>query len=368
MFKVNQFEPKTLRWWYSQRAKIDMTPSYQRRGRLWSPTDKAFLIDSILNEYDVPKVYLADFTFGHVKLNAEGLPYAIIDGKQRFEALFDFFSGDLVLDKEFIFQQDPSLKLGGLGYADLTKNHPDVADIFDNYPLSVMRVITEDKDKINELFVRLNRSKPLTGAEIRNAMAGPIPELIRALVSHEVFDSCIRFPISRGQDKNAAAKLLLFEYEEKLAETKRRNLDHFTQEAKIVIKDRLELASRRAIDILDRMAGIFLPHDQLLVSAGVVPVYYWFIRQRKAKDDVLIREFLVDFEAQRRAIRSKSESAAADKLDVGDFVDYDKFNRSTNDMSSHQGRVDILERRFSSFSTNAKKTKKPQQTVAPNGR
>ena len=354
MFKVTQFEPKTLRWWYSQRTKIDMNPPYQRHGRLWSPTDKAFLIDSILNEYDVPKIYLADFTFGQTKLNVKGLPYAIIDGKQRFEALFDFFSGDLVLDDEFVFQQNPGMKLAGLGYADLKKNYPDVADIFENYPLSVMRVVTDDEDKINELFVRLNRSKPLTGAEIRNAMAGPVPALIRFLVGHEVFNSCIKFPVTRGQDKNAAAKLLLFEYSEKVTETKRRNLDQFTVDAKRSRKDHLELASRRVIDTLDRMAEIFLPRDQVLVSAGVLPVYYWFIRQRRAKDDVHIREFLVHFERTRKTARSADARVTDAGRSESDFVKYDNFNRSTNDMSSHQGRIAILEKHFAKFAAEIK--------------
>lgn len=163
MFKVTHFDPKTLKWWWTQRNKIDMSPSYQRHGRLWSKTDKAFLIDSILNEYDVPKIYVADFTFGHSPLNRSRMSYAIIDGKQRLEAIFDFFSGELVLDERFMLEEAPNLKLGGLGYPDLRKTHPDVADIFDNFPLSVMRVITDDETKINELFVRLNRSKPLTG-------------------------------------------------------------------------------------------------------------------------------------------------------------------------------------------------------------
>lgn len=349
MFKVTQFEPKTLRWWYSQRAKIDMNPSYQRHGRLWSATDKAFLVDSILNEYDVPKIYLADFTFGQTKLNVKGLPYAIIDGKQRFEALFDFFSGNLVLDDEFVFQQDTGMKLAGLGYADLKKSYPDVADIFDNYPLSVMRVLTDDEEKINELFVRLNRSKPLTGAEIRNAMAGPVPGIIRYLVEHEVFKSCIKFPITRGQDKNAAAKLLLFEYSEKVTETKRRNLDQFAVDAKKTPKDHLELASRRVIDTLDRMAEIFLPRDQVLFSAGVLPVYYWFIRQRQAKDDVLIREFLMNFERFRKASRSVDAHATNMQRSESVYVQYDNFNRSTNDLASHQGRIAILEKRFAKF-------------------
>lgn len=319
-----------------------MSPPYQRHGRLWSTTDKAFLIDSIINEYDVPKIYIADFTFGHTTLNTRGLPYAIIDGKQRFEAIFDFFDGNLVLDEDFGFQQNPNTKLGRLGYNDLKNNYPDVADIVDNYPLSVMRVITDNEESINELFVRLNRSKPLTGAEIRNAMAGPVPGIIRFLVTRDVFKTCIRFPVTRGQDKNAAAKLLLFEYESRMTETKRRTLDEFTLLAKRAEKNRLELASRRVIDNLDRMAEIFLPRDTLLGSAGILPVYYWFIRNRKVKDDAVIREFLVEFERKRKENRILPTPNR-------ELVEFDGFNRNTNDIASHTGRLAILERHFAQY-------------------
>ena len=155
---------------------------------------------------------MTDFTVGVVNLNKKSLPYAIIDGKQRLEAIFHFYTGDLVLDDEFVFQRNPKLKLAGLGYPDLTKNHPEVADIFNTWPLSVVHVVTDEQEKIDELFVRLNRSKPLTGAEIRNAMAGPVTELNRLLIRHELFKSGISFSKKRAQDKNAATKLLLFEY------------------------------------------------------------------------------------------------------------------------------------------------------------
>src|SRR5438046_729720 len=82
-------------------------------------------------------------------------------------------------------------------------------DQFDNCNLSVMSVITDDEAKINALFVRLNRSKPLTGAEIRNAMTGKVPGLARKLAGHPFFQKNIRFKIGRGQDRNLAAKLLL---------------------------------------------------------------------------------------------------------------------------------------------------------------
>jgi hypothetical protein len=159
--KVTTFEAKTLSWWKARKTRIDMDPPYQRRGRLWSAADKAYLIDSILNGFDVPKLYIADFTYADSKLNKKRLPYAIIDGKQRFEAIFDFFEGQITLNPDFVFLEDRDLKLGGLGYRDLVQNYADVAELFDNYNLAVMGVITNSEELINELFVRLNRSKPL---------------------------------------------------------------------------------------------------------------------------------------------------------------------------------------------------------------
>ena len=62
MFKVQAHEKRTIGWWYQKREKIDFEPPYQRKGNLWGDKDKAYLIDSILNEYDIPKIYLTDFT------------------------------------------------------------------------------------------------------------------------------------------------------------------------------------------------------------------------------------------------------------------------------------------------------------------
>src|SRR6266851_10417823 len=127
-FRVTQFEAKTLSWWRARRSKIDMSPPYQRRGRLWSATDKAYLIDSILNGFDVPKLYVADFTFGDSALNTKKLPYAIIDGKQRFEAIFDFYDGRVLLNDDFTYLANKTLSLAGLGYKDLNDRYPQVAE------------------------------------------------------------------------------------------------------------------------------------------------------------------------------------------------------------------------------------------------
>jgi hypothetical protein len=349
MFQILKLEPKPLIWWISQRAKIDMKPDYQREGRLWSRADKVFLIDSILNGFDIPKIYMADFTVSIASLNKKGLPYAIIDGKQRLEAIFDFFTGELVLDDEFVFQQNPKLKLAGLGYSDLTKNYPEVADILNTFPLSVVHVVTDEQGKIDELFVRLNRSKPLTGAEIRNAMSGPVTEIIRLLVRHELFQSCISFTKKRAQDKNAATKLLLFEYSGKPVESKKKSLDRFVKQAIKNTKEKTELASRRVIDTLDRMSEIFLPSDPLLRSAGVFPVYYWFVRQNDSKQDQFVREFLNAFEKTRRENRLTASKTETAKAADNELLTFDRLNRSTDDERSHMERHKILATRFKEY-------------------
>jgi Protein of unknown function DUF262 len=343
--KVTPFDARTLTWWHSRAARIDMDPPYQRRGRLWSPSDKAYLIDSIINGFDVPKLYIADFTYADSRLNQKQLPYAIIDGKQRLEAIFDFFDGKIVLNADFTFLEDRSLRIGGLGYRDLRHSHPEIAEIFENYNLTVMSVITDNQELINELFVRLNRSKPLTGAEIRNAMNGPAPEIIRQLSRHEFFSELIAFPVNRGQDLNAGAKFLLFEFAEAIQETKKTTLDSFVKTATLD-PSKLELATRRTRDTLDSLATIFLPRDRLLASAGILPVYYWLVRNLNEDNYPYIRQFLVEFEEKRRSNRRLAEESPLENLIDRQLIEFDAFNRNTNDLSSHVGRVNILASRF----------------------
>jgi hypothetical protein len=325
-----------------------MDPPYQRRGRLWSDTDKAYLIDSILNGYDVPKLYMADFTWGNSNLNRKKLPYAIIDGKQRFEAIFDFIDGKITLNEDFVYLENPSLPLAGLSYKDLQQNYSEVAEVFDNYNLLVMSVSAQQEEPINELFVRLNRSKALTGAEVRNAMAGRAPAVIREIAKHTFFITNVSFTVTRGQDLNAVAKILIFEYQGQFTETKKRNLDAFVKEMAKKKSDKLELSGRHVLDVLNDMSEIFLPHDRLLNSAGIFPVYYWFIRNIGEKNFHHAREFLVQFEKARKENRQLSILDPGSKEIDNELSNYDNCNRSTNDLQSHECRYEILRKRFKS--------------------
>ncbi|MBK9384682.1 MAG: DUF262 domain-containing protein [Planctomycetes bacterium] len=347
MFQMRQMESRTITWWHSRRDEIDMSPPYQRSGRLWSAEDRKYLIDSIINGFDIPKIYIADFTYRDSPLNERKLPYAVVDGKQRMESIFDFLDGKLTLSENFEYAEDRSLQLGGLSYLDLKKRFPRIASQLENYNLSVMSVITDEEGKINELFVRLNRSKPLTGAEKRNAMKGRVPVLIRDIAGHAFFTHCIRFATGRGQDRNAAAKLLLIEFSGRFAETKKRQLDLIVDEGIQSESQGVDRAAKRVVEVLKVMTDVFIEEDPLLSTQGPVVLYYELVKTTRTSERHAIREFLVAFETERRATRQ--EGATQDP----ELLEFDILRRSLNNTSSQVRCFSILQKRFRAFLSSA---------------
>ncbi|WIF66767.1 DUF262 domain-containing protein [Metapseudomonas otitidis] len=340
-FKILKMEARTLSWWRSKRNLIDIEPSYQRKGRRWSISDKRYLIDSILNGFDVPKLYFVDFTWGSSSLNEKNVDYAVVDGKQRLEAIFGFFDDKFNLARDFRLISRPDIDISGMHYSKIKLLYPEIAEIFDNFNPDVVTVITKHREYIEELFLRLNRSKPLSGAEVRNAIPGDASELIRRIRSHEFFSSNIRFNVNKGQDLNCAAKILMFEVGgSPRQETKKSNLDRFAKN-NAVISSAVE-AEERILKTLDAMSEVFQFQDALLKSEGAVPVYYWLFRNAEPEKVFYIRDFLEEFTS---SLNDESNGFVS----VKDRESYVFASRSINDKGSHEARYEILNRYFDSW-------------------
>lgn len=355
MFKVRPFESRTTSWWYLEKENLDLAPQFQRRGNVWSSYDKAFLVDSILNDYDMPKIYIADFSYVSTKLNTANKAYAVIDGRQRFEAIFDFFQDKFALDKNFRFNEEPKLELKGLKYSELNSKHPRVATKFSNFNLSVMSVITDDNDRISELFVRLNRGRPLLGAEIRNAMKGRVPDAIRALREHAFFRKFVTFPRSRQQDGNVAAKILLTEFGGRFVDTKKSSIDDFVlvaelSESTTSVDDTL----RKSQEVLTRMTEVFVENDRLLRAQNNVLIFYWLVRQHPDDSAKALRDFISKFEAERTV-----KGGPVSK----DLVRYTALFANTNNASSLVQRFEIIERLYASAVSNSQEVDSSRSTT-----
>src|SRR6267143_6705261 len=64
--------------------RIDLDADYQRE-KIWSRNNQEELLDSIIKNIDIPKIYLARVT------DDENFEYECIDGKQRMTTLLSFF-------------------------------------------------------------------------------------------------------------------------------------------------------------------------------------------------------------------------------------------------------------------------------------
>jgi hypothetical protein len=374
VFRVSPAPLRTLVSWWDEKDDIDLDPVYQRKGHIWSLKQKQDLIDTVLNGFDIPKLYFADFTILNSSLNAKKKKYAVIDGKQRMLAFFGFFEGDFTLSNTFYIFETPGLKLGGLAYKDLVTNHPKIARRFENGQLAIVSVETDDEQKINELFIRLNTSKPLVGAEIRNAMLGEVPKLIRDLADHP-FWARTRFNKQRGQDKNTAAKLLLLEHAGTFVDTKRRHLDQlvsktnqqaanqddqdgYDDDPDVTTDDEIVNAAvdaentdigrsaERVKATLSLLAPLFIDNDQLLAQQAMIPVIYWLARDLEPSDLTALRAFLQQFGEERLANRKRQIDDPARDLTLNHF---ELMARSSNDQHSISERHRIMYERFEKF-------------------
>ena len=68
---------------YNQRRIINLSPFYQVDSCRWVLSQKQLYIDSLINGYDTPKIYLHDSSFA--SLDTEGYSYSLVDGKQRLK-------------------------------------------------------------------------------------------------------------------------------------------------------------------------------------------------------------------------------------------------------------------------------------------
>lgn len=343
---------RTLLEWYEEQDKIDMNPSYQRRGDLWPERNKKLLINSILNHYDIPKIYLADFTYVNTMLNEEKKPYAVIDGKQRLSIFFAFFNDELELDQTAVYLKDESeVSLKDFKYSDLQAQYPSLAKQFDDFTPTVMSVIADEYEEVQELFIRLNLNVSISGPERRNAMPGPIPHLIRDLSVHEFFRNYATFPINRGQDLNAAAKVLLIERRGDFANTKKDDLDRFVHSNKDKDTSEFRGVYQRAVSGLDKMTQVFEEEDGLLKGQAQFPVYYWFTRTHANQYGPLLRDFIVNFEEERTRARRLANARVSEDVETPDatLLQYSSLMRSPDDRTRQERMFGILNERFQAF-------------------
>jgi len=340
-FDISELHANSVWKLYRMRDRIQLDPEYQRLSDIWTADKRQLLVDTILNGFDVPKLYFHKFQTP-LKKDGKTYDYAIIDGKQRLETMWSFISGKMALADDFEYFHDPSVKAGGMTYTELGNANPDLKVQFDSFPLTAIVIETEDLEMIEEMFSRLNEAAPLTAPEKRNAYGGPIPRLIRKLATEPFFTKNLPFPNKRYRHFDLATKFLLAEDQKSVVDTKKAYLDEFVERFSDQPRTSVPKFMKRAQEAVSDMASVFVSKDLLLRQVGMVTVYYHLFRVARAENwtaDVT-RKKLVDFEKLRDANRKKAETklAAANY----DLVEFDRYAQSPNDAGAVKFRLRVI--------------------------
>jgi hypothetical protein len=326
-FSVSGLTQSSVLYLYSTRTEIQIDPVYQRMGEVWPREKRQLLIDSVLNGFDIPKIYFHELIGQtHTKYK-----YAIVDGRQRLESIWAFINGDFPLSDEFEYLADSNVKAAGLTYRELGQKYPRLKAFFDATTLSVIVIRTQDTDLIEDMFSRLNEAVPLNAAEKRNAFGGPLPGAIRAVAALPFFTKRIAISNRRYQHRELAAKFLYLTHANQVADTKKIYLDSFVRSFKAIPMSKVLPLVRTVKTILFRMDKVFVKEDDLLKSAGMIVLYFLLFKEAMENDwvDDISRSTLERFEKQRRDNRRVAEQDIT-KADY-DLLEFDRLTQTPND-------------------------------------
>ena len=126
------------------RKEIIVNRNYQRSDRVWPAAAKSYLIESIILDYPIPKIFL----FQILDLKSRTSYKEIVDGQQRSMSVFQYYNDEFALDGKIETEE-----IAGEKYSDLD---PEYQSKFLEYSLAIDTFVAATQPEIVEAFRRMN--------------------------------------------------------------------------------------------------------------------------------------------------------------------------------------------------------------------
>jgi hypothetical protein len=170
--------------------KLIVNRTYQRK-LVWTKEEKAALIESVLLEYPIPLILLAETG----SQNETEISFEIIDGMQRLNALFSFIENEFAVNNLYFdmsqhpfaqeLKQNGTLKPRNKDMEEVSKQYLEGnrCSKFLEYQLAVTIYRPTKLEEIEDIFNRINSNgKHLSPQEVRQAgVASRFSSLVRIL-------------------------------------------------------------------------------------------------------------------------------------------------------------------------------------------
>ena len=361
--QTEQLPGLTVRKFADLRERFDFQPPYQRESGAWTTAAKQLFVDSIINGYLIPRVYIEEHDADSTNELPRDKPWAILDGKQRLETILSFYDNELQLSKEFIYLEDlekrrptdsvstdaASAEEFECTLRELTFRRPDIASRFESFEIPIVLVRATSNDEIEEMFERLNSSSSLNAAERRNAIGCHLRDRSNDLSEHDFFKDQCPIKNSRYKYRELASKFIVIELQmasqNGLSNLKAKTLMTAFQSSKAELpgftNTDIDEAYSKAEQTLSLMQRTFHQSDPLLRSIGSLIVYYLVFRNQSQAP---IRDRLLAFEDERykQAYNDRVGNTNESSPKATHFRSYNAWVQSSNDGSALLGRSEIL--------------------------
>lgn len=330
--------------WFKQvyeQHELEMKPPFQRNP-VWVTRQKSFLIDTILNRYPIPEIYMQETAdeYGHAR-------YIIIDGQQRIRAVLEF------LEEKYHIDEKESPEFNGAFFSDLTAEQK--KNIFQyNF---VVRILPDVNDsELRAIFQRLNKNVvALNKQELRQATySGPFIKLMNELSDKEAFSQIRIFTA------NDVRRMLDVEYISELTiallnglQNKKTKLENYYQLYEEEFND-VEFVKEVYNTVLGELLKILPNIDETRWSKKTDFYSLFLVMARHYEKFPLSKEgrekarnILIEFGNQ---INKRTSTATQEKINYPDSVEeYVKGMRATTDLSSRKYRDTAIDKLLASL-------------------
>jgi len=277
--------------------RIDLDADYQREN-IWSREQQLRLMDSIIKNIDIPKMYLAKVG------GNENFDFECIDGKQRMSALLSFLKPEPE-------ERPLTVSIAGENYTykRLRKELEPLANKIDNYELTfVVYEDQGDEEFLREIFRRLQLGVRLNAGELLKTYSGTIRDFVyKEMGSNPPFLSRTKLSEKRFSRPFTLAQICINSFSrnetEEFVRARYDDLkEFFEQNENLDPKDENLKRIRTVLNLMDKQ---FDDKAQAISSRAVAVSAYLFAEelndQKKSSD---IKEFATFFVALLDEIKS----------------------------------------------------------------
>ncbi|MBO6528397.1 DUF262 domain-containing protein [Erythrobacter sp.] len=234
-----------LRDW-SISGRLELRPSFQRK-EVWNPAARIMLIDTILREVPMPKMFLWN------EIRNEQTYRQVIDGQQRISAILAFLRDEFALDEPY------SGEFAGKKFSELPVK---VRNRILQYKIDYNEAIGFSEEEVREVYSRVNKySLPLNKQELRRAdFPGRFLELATELSLDEYLDEARVFTVGQRRrmgDVEFVSEILAGMLEG--PQDKKGELDYFYARYAAWKKEEEDAAKTAFLAVLADFKRIFAP-------------------------------------------------------------------------------------------------------------